>query len=274
MHSINAGDISKLLAAKHVNAVYVPQCKTGASDRGMQIMDGWAMDKSWAHPLVTAYEIKVSRNDFLQDNKWPGYLKYCNAFYFVCPADLIKVDELPADVGLMWVSKTGTRVYTKRKAVYRKVDIPESVFRYVLMCRSVISREQSDSRDKEYWAQWLVEKQMDHTFGWRVSKSIRQTVDQRIDAVERENRRLVDLMDKYKDLEHVIRSLGFDVHDVRSFNFRDRLAEKLQDIKLGVDHDLVKYLKHIGSDIARALAVLDKPVLDVAGQLKDTNANG
>jgi len=49
------------------------------------------------------YEIKVSRSDFLGDDKWDNYLKYCNYFYFVAPKGLIGKHELPDGVGLIEV---------------------------------------------------------------------------------------------------------------------------------------------------------------------------
>ena len=82
---ITAQTVLELLAAKHSRDVFVPECKNGATHfaDGMQKIDAWAMKKSWASPCVTAHEIKVSRADFLKDDKWPGYLPYCNQFYFV-----------------------------------------------------------------------------------------------------------------------------------------------------------------------------------------------
>ena len=54
------------------------------------------------------YEIKVNRQDFLKDKKWKEYLKFCTWFYFVVPKDLIKLDELPKNIGLVevWVEET------------------------------------------------------------------------------------------------------------------------------------------------------------------------
>jgi len=47
------------------------------------------------------YEIKVSREDFLQDKKWESYLKFCTWFYFVAPVGIIKPEELPDGIGLI-----------------------------------------------------------------------------------------------------------------------------------------------------------------------------
>jgi len=76
-----AHQLVDLLAAKHSEDVFVPECKLGPSyGDGNGRIDAWAMAKSWAHPLVNAYETKVSRSDFLNDNKWQMYLPFCNQF--------------------------------------------------------------------------------------------------------------------------------------------------------------------------------------------------
>jgi hypothetical protein len=39
-----------------------------------------------ARGLITIVEIKVSRADLLGDQKWPGYLDYCDHFFWAVPA--------------------------------------------------------------------------------------------------------------------------------------------------------------------------------------------
>lgn len=77
-------------------------CSTYFPDpQGLLKFDGLAITKSYTKPNIIGYEIKVSRNDFLQDNKWHLYLQYCNEFYFVVPKGLVKKEELPDHVGLI-----------------------------------------------------------------------------------------------------------------------------------------------------------------------------
>jgi hypothetical protein len=51
--------------------------------------------------ITMGYEIKMTRQDFLQDKKWPEYLKYCTRFYFAAPKGIIKLEELPPKIGLI-----------------------------------------------------------------------------------------------------------------------------------------------------------------------------
>ena len=73
--------------------------------------------------IIKGFEFKVSRSDFLTDlkirpkirslwtgieyddgsPKWKGYLKYCNLFFWVCPEELIKPEEIESPAGLIWI---------------------------------------------------------------------------------------------------------------------------------------------------------------------------
>jgi hypothetical protein len=54
--------------------------------------------KTW---LITGFEIKVSRADFLGDKKWQNYLPYCNRFYFATTPGVVEPKELPDEIGLL-----------------------------------------------------------------------------------------------------------------------------------------------------------------------------
>ena len=64
---------------------FITECKTCSTyfpdPQGLLKFDGLAITKSYTKPNIIGYEIKVSRNDFLQDNKWHLYLQYCKASF-------------------------------------------------------------------------------------------------------------------------------------------------------------------------------------------------
>lgn len=132
--------VLNLLTQKHSDDVFVPECKSGPSmTASHDRLDAWVMPKSWSDQTVIGYEIKVNRSDFMSDKKWNRYLKYCNEFYFVAPKGVIEPDEVPKEAGLMRVASTGTRLWREKVAPRRSVEIPESLFRYILMSRVIIS---------------------------------------------------------------------------------------------------------------------------------------
>ena len=90
---------------------------------GSQRPDLFSLEKSFSKPNPTAYEIKVSRSDFLQDvtaGKWTGYKQFASRVIFCVPKGLIKKTEVPDGAGLMVRSEKGWR-NVKRATVSGKL---------------------------------------------------------------------------------------------------------------------------------------------------------
>lgn len=99
------------------------------------IIDGLAMAKSWANPCLTGYEVKTSRADYLQDNKWHLYRPYCHQLYLVCPKGLIQPSEVPEWAGLMWYNHDKRSITTRRKAVRQNIEMSSNMLYYILMSK-------------------------------------------------------------------------------------------------------------------------------------------
>ena len=64
----------------------------------------YALHKSFVRPCPTAYECKISREDFRADvttGKWLSYLEYAHAVIFAAPAGLLSKTEVPEFCGLI-----------------------------------------------------------------------------------------------------------------------------------------------------------------------------
>ena len=152
---VDAEHISNLLASHHAEDVFVPECKNGPTQSvrdKLRILDAWVMLKSWSHWGTVGYEIKVSRSDFDQDQKWLEYLPYCHLFYFVCPGGLIRATDLPPGIGLMWVSQNGSKLHTKVHAHRHEPDPAKLIelMSYVLMRKKdepLYQSNQAQSKD-------------------------------------------------------------------------------------------------------------------------------
>jgi hypothetical protein len=243
--------ILQLLANKHFDDIFVPECKNGATQsaaRGaMRRMDAWAMAKSWRHPCYTAYEIKVDRNDFLRDEKWPAYLQCSNQLYFVCPAKLISVGEVPEDAGLMWASTNGTRLFTKKKAPHRKIKDPIDTLLYILICRAQITRERNTSDSNiEYWRSWLAEKDEKRQLGMLVSKSLRDKYAQDVEKVRRENAGLKSEIENLARVQSLLEELGIAPSRWTSIT---ELRNRLSEVERGLPGRLLQTLGDIGSRV-------------------------
>jgi hypothetical protein len=130
---MKSSEIIKLLEQRHSEDVFYTEVSI---DYGQRRMDAWAMKKSWSKPLVTAYEVKVSRSDFINDHKMQDYLPYCNEIYLVCPVGIADISEVPEGFGLLVVASTGNRLMMKKKAPYRQVEIKEQFYRGLLMAKA------------------------------------------------------------------------------------------------------------------------------------------
>jgi hypothetical protein len=187
-----ADQMLEALTIKHEKDVFVAECKDGPTwNRAHRRLDAWVMEKSWAHPKMVGYEIKQFRSDFMNDNKWSDYLPLCNELYFVCPHGLIEKNEVPESTGLLWLAKNGLRLWTKKKAPYRKIEDPINLFKYILMCRVKIIFNPDEDRVK-FYTQWVKNIQEKRKLGRSVAQEFcflsAEIQKSRTEAVERANR--------------------------------------------------------------------------------------
>jgi len=262
---MTAGQIAKLLLAKHDDTskyLCVPECKTGPTHTGPRFrqFDLWVMNKSWSREIYWGYEIKVNRQDFLRDEKWMAYLPYCTDFYFVVPHGLVDVSEVPEQAGLLVTSKNGTRLFTKKKAPRRVIETPLSIFAYILMWRAEVQAEwkSNGNLDKSYWVKWLAQKDEKKEIGWNVSRKISQLVKERIDKQATENKLLRHKVEKLEAVEKALKEIGISANHLSSWNVKDQLERKLEEIKRGVPRDLTHSLRDAENAIHRARKILER----------------
>lgn len=123
-----AEELVSLIRAKYPTSkngynvnVVLEQVPNGTS----RFQDRWidvAVFKMWQSTGLTrsAFEIKVSRSDFLNELKQPEKHKWCldcfHEFWFVAPKEIIQIEELPEGVG--WFYPKGSKLVTARQAKY------------------------------------------------------------------------------------------------------------------------------------------------------------
>ena len=254
---MNAQDIIALLAAKHAEDVFVPECKDGPSQAliGHSRLDAWVMPRSWAHPSLIGYEVKISRGDFIRDDKWRNYLPLCNQLYFATLPGIVKPNELPTEVGLIETSKTGSRLFTRKKAPFREIEEPTTLYRYVLMCRTKVKDEYTVRDDKGYWESWLKDAKYENALGHRVSKKIREVINREIDEVQSENRVLKSQMEKYEAHKALLANLGLSEHE-SEWRFESKITALLK----GINPEDVRAIEKV----AELMPVIAKKLKEVA----------
>ncbi len=249
---IHAGMVEALLSERHKEDVFVPECKTGPSQTSFRCprMDGWAMSRSWAHWKCTGYEIKVSRRDFLGDDKMRDYLPFCHELYVVAPAGIVLDGELPPEIGLLKVSTNGKRLTTVKKAPFRQVEIPQKLLVYVLMARAKITPPNQNGTDKaEFWRRYVEGRTEDRELGYMVrqklSKHIRKLTDERDEAVRAEK--------AIREGVAALKAAGIDPEGVSEWNVKARIAA----IRDGIPPEMRRRLVELQEDAARVVAMLD-----------------
>jgi hypothetical protein len=197
--------------------VFLTNVKNGRSwdSDNLLIMDALAIRRSWKKPCFTGYEIKVDRSDFLRDQKWPGYLKFCHEFYFVCPVSLIQPEELPNEVGLIYYNPEKDCISTKRKALYRPIEIPSDLLMYLVMSRINSDAHPFFSNKREYFEAFVKEKAEKEKIGRYIAREYGSYVTELSEEIRRLKRDLEMVQKKaraYDELSAVLRRHGFNLY--------------------------------------------------------------
>lgn len=230
---MKASTLLNLLAVRHSGDLFVSECKNGPTQgvaKGSMVrLDAWAMKRSWSNPHTYGYEIKVSRSDFLGDNKWHRYLELCSHFSFVSPVGVIKKNELPPEVGLIVPTKNGNKLLTKKKAPRRDVTLPEDLFRYVLMCRASIGRGEMDFESKrEFWESWLEEREISREVGRRCSRALRKEIQSKVTDARIENDRLKSQLVHLENVKKLCDALNINPAFVTSRVLESKVANETE----------------------------------------------
>ena len=97
-------------------------------------IDFWSMSSN-VNMDMSAYEVKVDRQDFLNDKKWFSYKEFCNKMYFICPKGIIEKQEIPGGIGLIYVYPNGN-MKTIKPAIHRE-QIPPVEFLHKMMIKHI-----------------------------------------------------------------------------------------------------------------------------------------
>lgn len=252
--------ILRQLRKRHVGKanlddVFLTEVKNGRSwdNRNLLILDALGIRKSWTKPCFTGYEVKVDRGDFMRDQKWSGYLQYCHEFYFACPAGLIKPEELPSEVGLIYYNPEKDCISTKRKALHRPIELSTEMLMYIIMAKFDSDRHPFFSNRREMLQAIIEDKKDRKTLGSYVA---RKTADY-IEELQTERgrvRKLENDSDTLAEIKKVMMNHGLNTY----WDLSKALDKALT---YSMDPKLVDKVTELG----RVATELDKLVQDQAG---------
>ena len=177
---VKAYEVKEALSKIHTNDFFITECKNGGTftpnKEGLYIFDGVAIKKSWTKPKITIYEVKVDRSDFLRDVKYHCYLPYCHELYLVTPKGLIKKEEIPTEIGLMYYYPESGAIKTVKKAIYGNIEINANMLMYIIMNKMDSDRTPFYSDRKEFAEAYIKDKadkrNIGYTLGSKLAKQI------------------------------------------------------------------------------------------------------
>ncbi len=251
MPKVTSTEIKKALAEYHPKDYFLTECKTCSTyfpdPQGMLKFDGLAMTRSYTAPCITGYEIKVSRSDFLGDNKWHLYLQYCNEFYFVVPVGLVTKDEIPENVGLIYYYPETGKLLKKRRAVYRKIEEPVGVYKYIIYSRLDQERipfyENRAEYARDYLADQSEKRKIGKDFGSRMAKDLKNCQErlERLSNVEGQ-------LEQLRKIEKIL-----EKHQILGWRWYRNMDDTLKDLDDALSSSYPKELGRVEDDLQRAL---------------------
>lgn len=248
---IDAKKIVSLLDQRHIEDLSMSEAEVGNFRR----IDYWAMKMSLYNGMPKGYEIKVSRSDFTRDEKWQDYLPFCEQFFFVCPSGLIQPEELPTDVGLLWVAKTGSRLFTKRQAVQREMH-PSNLTIMLMRAHKKIRYEgvlqTRASRIKE-WKKQLEGKEI----GWDISRIISERADIEIEETRKENNKLSDENGYLRDVKKMLERYNIKP----DWRAHEKLAEAIGLVSDDMKRDVLRAIGNL-QDFGKSIGINEKELRD------------
>ena len=254
--------ILRQLRKRHVGKanlddVFLTEVKNGRSwvGRNLLILDALAIRKSWVKPCFTGYEVKVDRGDFMRDHKWPGYVQYCHQFYFACPTGLIQPEELPNEVGLIWYNPEKDSLYTKRKALYRPIEISTEMLMYIVMSKMDSDRHPFFSDKREFFEAMREDKKDRKELGYYVARETRELINS-LRADKRRMERLETQGEVLQEIKNVLNEHGVNT-------YRD-MAEALDKaLNTGIPPEILSKVNRMGelaTEIDKLVQVKKKAV--------------
>lgn len=116
---------------------------------------------------VRIIECKASKQDYVRDKKLmdldKSYYKHCHYFYILCPENVLSLEDVPKEYGLLWavddkiVVKRNPKKYTGRLKTQFKTSLRNVtraltnnyLYKYIIPINNIPYKGRRDSDDEE-----------------------------------------------------------------------------------------------------------------------------
>ncbi len=245
---MHAWEVTKVLSIKHKLDFYITEVKNGPTQYGEHLrMDAVAIKKSWTNPCISIYEVKVSRGDFKQDEKWHLYRQYGNTFSFAVPEGLISKEELPEGVGLYYIKANGS-IRTIVKPKFYDVKPDAAFLLYIMMNRLDNERIPFFSDEFELYNEYLESKKLKKKIGFELACKLNDSIRNHERNVEKFNKSKEDSDETISCLEELadeIKKYGFRINTWSDSLMIEGLTRILRNSKEEVEKAIESRIKDV-----------------------------
>ena len=267
----SAGQLLALLRVRHTGDVFADEVKSGPTWAAeMFRLDAWAMNRSWKHLTFDGYECKVSRSDFLNDDKWPAYLPLCHRLWFVTAPGVCAKAEIPEACGWLEMSVTGTRLWRRKQAPRREIQPPTSLLLYLLMSRTSVCdnmRVAGKEDQAAFWRTWLDGKQELSGLGHRVSRALSARIEREIHDRDCKQLALAKRLEVYEDIRQLLQRLGMRADEVNGYYTVRAVEERLAKVRALVPPEVVGECQRLGGELQQLAEALTKAIAGPAADV-------
>ncbi len=239
--------ILRILQQRHRRDLWLTEVKDGPSTLAQTSrLDALAIKKSWTQPRFVGYEVKISRSDFLRDDKWVTYLPVTHQFSFACPWELIQPNELPSEVGLYWIDADGRLKQVRRPAVRVLTELPTNLLYYVILSRFPTDHHPFFTNQREQAVAYASDRPERRELG----RIVGSRMSEELSALEHRKRMLENRIDAtryaYDQICHTLEEAGLPTNE---WELKVALASLQVGATTGIDPGTVQRLRTAAQQI-------------------------
>lgn len=190
-HDALASDLASHLAGNTRERMIWENMQLGPS--GSMRPDVYAIECSYSRFVATAYEVKVTRSDFLSDvnsGKALQYLQVAGRLIYAVPAGLVQLGEIPHGCGLIVRHPGGGWRHVRKPKVSPVETLPQSVWMKLLIDGCARERRSVDAAVKPRKADaWTQADRVRRMFGNEIGNLLRNR-NYAADGLRRETEKL------------------------------------------------------------------------------------
>ena len=236
---INSAMIKAAIARRHKEDMFFTEVKDGPTQivRNHSKIDALGIKISWTNMTIVGYEVKVSRSDFLRDEKWPSYLPMCNQLYFAIAPGVCTPEEIPDVCGLVQLTPKGG-LRTIKKAPWRAIETPVNMLLYLMFTyigpywrtdRDLPRPERMlQSERLEVYRQYLDGKSDLKSIGRQLSRK----TSMKIEAVLRENHQLRLTHDESREAHKTLYAIARALEVSGQYDILNKCLNAIEALKL------------------------------------------